>query len=695
MPQAVPIPQGATIGNAQPQAVPIPEGATVGGDPVSTATQPQENGFVHALKQAFFLEPPDKSEVDAESVNLGVPFNPQTQTLYDPAKHSGLVRGGEKGLTETLSGTSQLLGKAADKLGLRDQSSQGTGILGEAPASSTETEAQGASETTGKVIENVLEFMAGDEALKGLSLGQKLKKFSTVAKFLEDNPFLAKLLDSKLLGSAASNAIVGGTQNAAHGGNFTSGAAVAGAAGAASDLIGGGLSKLAENLKSSAASNATTQAADEFGVPLSLAQKTNGPVSQVTESVLKKTPLVNAPFSKLAGAQNAAIKQAANEIADNIASSAGSDTAAGESIQDAISGAKNTAGKAYDTAQLQIANSGAARLPVPINGQIADTAKRLLEDIELPEDFNVGVKDVQGRQSAVNVLKNLAQTTDDVGNPRSLTWEQARRLKSALRDMATSGESNVGRGALKQMTAAIDGAMQKALVDSGNDALFQQFRAASDNYRMVNDAMDSSFIKRLMNKDPIEVGKYLLDNSTPNAVQTLKSVAGSQMPQVQRGIWEELFDRALTNPDGAVAGKVLQKEFNKMGMETAKAVWSPEQLSKIQRFVNLAAKVGLDGGKNGSLKMFAYGGAGAATGEGLANPEVVSHLKGLLLHGGAIAGGIILPARALANFMTKPGAVDTMSKILSAPGKVRSSALAALVNYAALQHVSQIYQQPQ
>jgi hypothetical protein len=350
-------------------------------------------------------------------------------------------------------------------------------------------------------------------------------------------------------------------------------------------------------------------------------------------------------------------------------------------IQNAVSEAKNAAGKAYADAQQQISQAGAANLPVPLQGQIASTAKKLLSDIELPEDLSAGVKDVQGRQGAVDVLKNLAQDTADDGTARTMTWEQARRLKSQLFDLANSGESNVGKGALKQMTAAIDDSMQKALADSGNSDLANQFRAAANNYRAVNDAMDTSIVKRLMNKDPIEVGKFLLDNATPNTIKTIKSLAGNQMPQIQRGIFEEMFNRALSNPDGVVAGKVLQKEFQKLGDETAQAVWKPADLGKIQRFVDLVGKVGLDGSKGSFGKIIGGAAAGGAAGAELANPGAIHLLanpKALL-----IGGSTLLTGRTLAKLMTSPGGIETVTKALAAaPGNLRSSALRGLMNYA-------------
>lgn len=64
----------------------------------------------------------------------------------------------------------------------------------------------------GATIENILEFAAGDEALKGLSWGEKLTKLSPVAKFMEKYPTIAKIVENGIRTGA-----VGTGQAAAHG----------------------------------------------------------------------------------------------------------------------------------------------------------------------------------------------------------------------------------------------------------------------------------------------------------------------------------------------------------------------------------------------------------------------------------------------------------------------------------------------
>ena len=109
----------------------------------------------HGFSSDSYNEAENKyKEVTAGELARGsAGFNPATQKIYNAGEHNSVVRGAEKGFTETLSGTSQLAGKAADKVGLRSQSENGQpkGIFGEAPATEAETKPEGVGEHVGYI----------------------------------------------------------------------------------------------------------------------------------------------------------------------------------------------------------------------------------------------------------------------------------------------------------------------------------------------------------------------------------------------------------------------------------------------------------------------------------------------------------------------------------------------------------------
>jgi hypothetical protein len=185
-------------------------------------------------------------EVSPGEIARGADFDPQTQKIYNAGDHRPIIRGAEKAFTQTLSGTSQLAGKAADKLGVRAPSNKGTGIFGEAPSSAAETQPEGVGEHVGYIGENIMEFFAGDSALKALSLAEKFQLAAKLTKLAESNPAIAKIIGAGL--RASRTAAVSGAQEAAHG-STTSDVLAAGATGFLTHTGSEGLGELSKLAK--------------------------------------------------------------------------------------------------------------------------------------------------------------------------------------------------------------------------------------------------------------------------------------------------------------------------------------------------------------------------------------------------------------------------------------------------------------
>jgi hypothetical protein len=88
--------------------------------------------------------------------------------------------------------------------------------------------------SVGRVGENILEFIAGDEVLKGLSLGEKFLHASKLAKMVETSPALAKVFDIGM--TALRQGTVSGAQTFEKGGTTTQAAENAGITGTVSAL---------------------------------------------------------------------------------------------------------------------------------------------------------------------------------------------------------------------------------------------------------------------------------------------------------------------------------------------------------------------------------------------------------------------------------------------------------------------------
>lgn len=171
---AIPIPQGATIGDSVPSGVPIPQGATIG-DPINSG---QSNS--------------------GQAPERGVIAN--------------LVGGAEKGASQFVTGAANLAASGMEHL---------TG----APAGSLhatagpETEQPSIARDIGEGAENVGEFMAGETGLEGLAkaariteLAQKSRIIARTLELAKEHPVLAKMI-----GEGTKGAVVGGAQGAVKG----------------------------------------------------------------------------------------------------------------------------------------------------------------------------------------------------------------------------------------------------------------------------------------------------------------------------------------------------------------------------------------------------------------------------------------------------------------------------------------------
>lgn len=112
-------------------------------------------------------------------------------------------------------------------------------------------ESANTGESVGKGIEGVGEFFMGDEALKGLSIAERMGLGAKVAKLAESNPVIAKIIDAGL--KAVRTGTVGTVQAAAHGatpGDSLTSGAVAGGTGMALEGVAGLVNKVAPTIKS-------------------------------------------------------------------------------------------------------------------------------------------------------------------------------------------------------------------------------------------------------------------------------------------------------------------------------------------------------------------------------------------------------------------------------------------------------------
>ena len=205
--------------------------------------------------EGFEIEPtsaqsaPDPSspgegfEIDSSDSDGSTPSDPPTPPPAQPGTQGyGLLTGAAQAVGDTVNTVSKLINKIP---GIGETLAPSAGIK----AADTMETPTTTPEKIGYGLENIGEFMLGDEALKGLSLGDKLLESGKIAKAIENFPKLKKAIEIGM--TAMRGGTVAGTQTLAHGGTpseaLTQGATAAGAgaaAGLATEAVRSGVNAL-------------------------------------------------------------------------------------------------------------------------------------------------------------------------------------------------------------------------------------------------------------------------------------------------------------------------------------------------------------------------------------------------------------------------------------------------------------------
>ena len=183
-------------------------------------------------------------------------------------------------------------------------------------------------QTTGKIVEPVLEFVMGDEALQGLALADKIGLAGKIAKIAQDSPYIGKLLQHGV--AAARMGTVGATEALAKG--ATPGQATA--IGAATGIGGEALNVATDAVGSAGWLQRMNPFSAKAAAAVTAAPESTEP--GVVQSLVKGADVAQAPAQE---ATRTAMKTGGAEVGLNTVQPAGLRTLAEEPIN-AVNGLK-------------------------------------------------------------------------------------------------------------------------------------------------------------------------------------------------------------------------------------------------------------------------------------------------------------------------------------------------------------------
>lgn len=305
----------------------------------------------------------------------------------------------------------------------------------------------------GGMFENVLEFLAGDAALKALTMSQKLSLGLRIAKVAESSPAAARLLRLGL--NASRTGVVSGTQEAVHGGS-TSEVLTSAGTGALTSVgsdVFGDLVKLArpgtkqiagETLQTlptwkSAGTAARVAEANQGSAKAVLANVAHDAADAITQRFGQAAPETIRTFRDAAQA----VEKAAKPVYETL------DKISGGQFQAAtneLNAANKIARRAASMADLQAAEKSAADAQAKIDKIFADSEGKIApEDLKNAKSAWRAKKVLEQLHGKIDAAYDIPQSAADIsGADRTLLLQKLQgRLNAAFKKIPQADLQNV------------------------------------------------------------------------------------------------------------------------------------------------------------------------------------------------------------------------------------------------------------
>ena len=369
---------------------------------------------------------------------------------------------------------------------------------------------------------------------------------------------------------------------------------------------------------------------------------------------------------------------------------------AGAFVQQALADTRDAAGQALGNEYEKVANAATEQVSV---GKSLPRIQELLAELKDPTKTFPGLGGVDDVNKAIGILQDFTKTHDVVntgildaaGNaitrnvPRTVSVEDALKLRSLLFKLSNSGEVGIGKGALQQLTQEWHSEIVNAL-NKQDPALAQQFTRASAQYRQFITTFNSQTIKSLINKGaPERVLDVLMSGGGETTATNLKQMIGARnMEVVRSSLWKRLLEQSSPGDSTFLAPK-FDRMLDKLGPAAQEAVFgSTENVVKMRKFAAMMDTSWMHAAAKQSIGGLAIkAGAGAAVGVGA--DRVLEHdgAGGWKMWGPAGAAMALAPA-LVAKVLARPGTVDVLAKAMttspaSAAGRALASKVSSLV----------------
>lgn len=519
---------GGELGRA---AIGALQGATEAHAAANTPTPPDLSEFGALPPAAHKIAPPDLSEFGAlPPMHLTVGESYSTPSVWDTIKQvpidvRDLAGGALKSVVPIAEEGANLMAIAYEKMRGKGQSIGLSDVL-HPPAERLADAEPSTMRNIGEVGGNVVQFILGDEALKTLSLADRLGIAAKITKVIGESPFATKALDIGM--TALRQSTVSGAQTLAQGGTASEAAKTAGITGLTSGVVGG----LAAG------------------------------GSAVYKSLIGSSPEAMAAANQEAAAQG-------SKLADEIAGKPlGGPKASALEIEGRLDDAENQMHAEY--------SQGLAYLSKEAGDVSIPTVGTKLQ--ELVKEMN-DVGDLSPKQEAVlqidKIIKGEPFAWGDMIGLRKNISAITRRLpydSPLLRDLGA-------------MRYALDDTTQSALDTAEKPELAKTFSDMRKTYFTKSEAFRDKAVRALTGSSPDDLAKAVIQGGSKiQSLESLRTLVGTDaMAPVEGRILKTFIDEASQSADG-FNPRTFVRSFNKLNPDVKQAIWG-KNLPQVQDFL--------------------------------------------------------------------------------------------------------------
>jgi hypothetical protein len=552
-----------------------------------------------------------------------------------------LAQGAASGMAETLTGLGKIgshipganwmAEKVGDVLGL-PKLPEGTDPYKAVEKGTEHARQEATSTTAGKIGyggEGLTEFLLGDEALKGLSIGDRLLHASQVAKVLEKFP---RVMEAIQVGADAAKA-----------------------------------HPVATKIIAEAARQGTVQGAQTLA-------KTGGDVGEAAKEGAEMAG--TSGVLGAAGAGVGKVLKGAGKAAETVgtlgkvAEAAPSKEEVAESAKTAVDTAKQSMHNRFEAGINDLTERlGDKEIP-HTDSPIATTAKEL---IKAPEPAEHGLVAAAKEAAGERIDKPVKALLDKAASQEGQAWKvnDLVDFRQAVRKLADSYEpGDPNARTLYKLLPAVDDTLGKLAETSGDKTAKADYAALRADYKdkikyftpsgKPEDKVAYAMTNVLRGGTKEDVGRYLLSGDSRSKVKALTGLLGDEgTKEIGKNVFGTLLEDA--SPNGKLNPTALVQKWTKLPTEAKNALFDSKiGDTAIQQLMQ-------DAGTAAQVQRLTRMGLLAGIGGTFAHPvgAGIGTLLGLTMEGGGFEGG-----RKMLDYVANHPAVWKSLGLISKAGKV-------------------------